>query len=93
MENRDYIDNNEELKPFDIYKEYAEYGILGDFVLDRMSDRYHEDKEFRDKVNQTMINYSQKQEPAIEYLLLKRLNHIMSNFLEKAAECQHIPKQ
>lgn len=93
MENRDFIEKNEELKPKDIYKEYAGYGILGEFVLERMKTRYENDDEFRQRVNNTLINYSQKQEPAIEALLLSELNKVLSKFLEKVNECLHIQKQ
>lgn len=93
MENRSFIDNNEELKPMDIYKEYAGYGILGEFVMERMKTRYENDDEFRQRVNNTLINYSQKQEPAIEALLLSEMNKVLSKFNEKVNECLLTQKQ
>lgn len=93
MENRDFIDKNEELKPKDIYKEYAGYGILGEFVKDRMISRYENDDDFRKRVNDTLINYSQKREPAIEALLLGELSKVLSNFIEKVNQCRHTQKQ
>ncbi len=92
MENRDYIDSNEELKPRDIYKEFAEYGLLGDYIQSRMKERYENDPEFKEKVVYTLVNYSETQVPYVEYLYLEKLNLIFDKFIESIAKCQTIQK-
>lgn len=92
MINRDFIESNEELKPKDIYKEFAEYGLLGDFIQSRMKERYDNDEDFRNKVINTLVNYSETQVPYIEYLYLEKLNRVLSKFLESAEKCRHIQK-
>ncbi len=77
------IRQKEYVKPFRIYDEMAELGVLEDF-LERMKKHSKElNDEFRDEMLEVLYKRSTTAVPEIELLNLERISSSIENFLEK----------
>ncbi len=82
------IANDESFKPKDFYKELAEYGLLDDFVKDRMKSRFDKSKEFKTEIVNALINYSVSPVQSVDIILLTKLKESLGKFIEKAKSCK-----
>ncbi len=81
------ISQNDDYQPKDYYKELAEYGLLDDFIRDRMKGRYELSEEFRAEIIADIIKYSEVNIPQIDKLYLEKLTGHLETFIEKANQC------
>ncbi len=81
------IGNDENYKPRDFYKELAEYGLLDEFLQDRMKDKIQENPEFKEEMLKDMQNYSSENVPELDKLYLEELYQNLSLFNKKASQC------
>lgn len=82
------IVGDESFKPKDFYKELAEYGLLDDFVKERMQSRFEKSKEFKTEIVNALINYSISPVQTVDIILLNKLKDSLSKFIEKAKSCK-----
>lgn len=82
------IEGDESFKPKDFYKELAEYGLLDDFVKDRMQGRFDKNKTFKEEIVNALINYSVTPVQTVDIILLNKLKDSLSKFLERAESCK-----
>ncbi len=73
---------NNSLKPKTIYDEMAEYGVLGDFLKENLSDKIEQDSEFRDKMYEKILQKSKQVVPEVEIYYLEKLCESLGFFLE-----------
>lgn len=77
---RDYV------KPFRIYDEMAELGVLEDF-LERMKKHNKElNEEFREDMLEVLYKRSSAVVPEVEILNLDSISNSLENFLEQTAK-------
>ncbi len=82
------IAGDESFQPKDFYKELAEYGLLDDFVKDRMKGRFDINKTFKEEIVNALINYSVTPVQTVDIILLNKLKDSLSKFLERAESCK-----
>jgi len=81
------ISDNDAFKPKDFYKELAEFGLLDEFVKDRMPDRFESNEQFKKEIVQALVNYSSKQVPTVDLIYLQKLKEYLDKFIERSKEC------
>ncbi len=73
-----------------IYDELAEIGELDSFLREYLSHRYASDKDFQEKMYDTMFRNSPSVVPALESFLLEKLCESMGFFLEYTKPCKKL---
>lgn len=81
------IQNDDAFQPKDFYKELAEYGLLDDFVKDRMTERFASNDDFKQEVVNALVNYSTEQVPDVDLLYLHKLKKSLDKFIESSKKC------
>lgn len=70
------------IKPKRFYDELAEYGYLEEFLKTRLKEHYKQDKQFREEMQEIMLNKSPDVVADIEVLYLENLCEHLGFFLE-----------
>jgi hypothetical protein len=81
--------NDESYKPKDFYKELAEYGLLDEYVRERMSRKLSDSEEFKEEIINILSNYSTKHVPVLDLLYLEKLKEHLDIFLKKVELCKN----
>jgi hypothetical protein len=86
------ISQNDDYKPKDFYKELAEYGLLDDFIKERMKTKSIDSPDFKEEIISDLLRYSEINIPQLDLLYLEKLTEHLDEFIEKAKACK-IQKQ
>ncbi len=81
------ISDDDAFKPKDFYKELAEYGLLDEFVKERMTDRFESSNDFKKEVVAALVNYSSEQVPSVDLIYLHKLKEYLDKFIESSKKC------
>lgn len=82
------ISNDDDFQPKDFYKELAEYGLLDDFIKERMDGKYSDSEEFREQIIADLLKYSKENIPLLDKLYLEKLSEHLDEFIKKAQQCK-----
>lgn len=73
---------HDKIKPKRFYDDLAEYGYLEEFLKTRLKDHYKNDKQFREEMQEILIEKSPNVVSDIEVLFLENLCENLGYYLE-----------